>query len=220
MIPMSFKQRYRWLLPALVFTVTLLAARAVVTGSVEFGFLLWNLFLALIPLGAAHKLRSAKGKPALYGWAFIWLLFFPNAPYIITDLVHLRERPDIPFWVDLLLLLSAAVNGAVWGFLSLLDVEAWLLTRIQRRWVHRVIFIIMLACGFGVYLGRFLRYNSWDILTDPRDLGQDIASHIIHPFRHAEAWALTCVFGIWCLFLYQGIKQLRSRLPTQLRNQN
>ncbi len=208
---MSFCNRYRWLAPLALFSIGTLAARMLYTGTPRFGFLLWNLLLAAVPLGVGHRMRAARAPAAGWLWAGLWLLFFPNALYITTDLFHLRERPEAPLWLDLLVLLSAAVNGALWGLLSLRDAEAWLARRLPARWVRVIVFGLLLACGFGIYLGRYLRYNSWDALVQPAGLAIDIGTMIRHPFRHADAWALSVGFGIWGLLLYGMLRRASAR---------
>lgn len=208
---MSFYRRYLWLGPLALFTAGLLASRMLFTGTVQFTFLLWNLLLAAVPLWAAHRLRTELASRTGLLWAGIWLLFFPNALYITTDLFHLRQRPGVPLWFDLLLLFSAAVNGALWGFLSLRDAEAWLRARLPRRWVLPVVFSVLLAAGFGIYLGRYLRYNSWDVLTQPTDLAAAIAVRVLHPFRHADAWAVSVGFALWSGLLYKAFRKWPGR---------
>src|SRR5688572_16253822 len=102
---MEFYRRYKWLMPSLAFSTVLLLARIVYTGNLTFAFLPWNLFLALLPLYFTHKIENAASKMTVLGYSCCWLLFFPNAMYITTDLFHLRERFDIALWYDLLLLL-------------------------------------------------------------------------------------------------------------------
>lgn len=122
---MSFFKTYRWLLPSLLFTLGLLTLRVIAARSFVFIFLPWNLFLAGLPLLLSYGIQQYQTKNPLLAWVCggLWLLFFPNALYITTDLFHLRERTPVPLWCDLLLLLSAAFNGALNGFLSLSRME-------------------------------------------------------------------------------------------------
>ena len=144
-----------------------------------------------------------------------WLLFFPNAMYIITDIFHLRERPGIPEWYDLLILFSAAMSGVIVGFLSLQNVEQYLNTRIDKKYIPWVILSFFLLCGYGIYLGRYLRWNSWDIITQPVSLLTDIKQDILHPIRNDQSWMLSTLFGIWLYILYKYFKRL-SPDPTML----
>ncbi len=95
--------------------------RIKITGSYFFLFLVWNLFLALIPFAISTYLVSKPeiSKVRLFLWATVWLLFLPNAPYIVTDLVHLKLHNPFWGWFDVLLLVSFAINGLLLYFLSL-----------------------------------------------------------------------------------------------------
>jgi uncharacterized membrane protein len=137
--------------------------------------------------------------PAFLGtWACFatWLLFLPNAPYIMTDFLHLRDRPPIPLWYDVLLLLSCSGAGLLLGYASVMIVQR-VITRhygVMAGWATALSALLLSA--FGIYLGRFLRWNSWEALTDPMPLFSDIASHIVNPLHHPKALAVTALFGI------------------------
>ncbi|MEO0556605.1 MAG: DUF1361 domain-containing protein [Bacteroidota bacterium] len=182
-----------------LWVAALLVTRIALTGS-PFGlFLVWNLFLATVPLMASTALVAldAKGghRLACLGLATVWLLFLPNAPYILTDLVHLAERPPVPFWFDLALLLSAAGTGLLSGYVALADVQGV----VARHWGHRVAWAgsvgVLFLSAFGIYLGRELRWNSWDVLTAPGSLATDILARIADPFAHPTTVVMTLVFG-------------------------
>ena len=105
-------------------SVLLVLLRIVWSGTLIHGFLIWNLFLAWLPVIFALRTcdeyqcrRSPRWR--LFAWAGAWLLFFPNAPYIFTDLIHLTTRFYGHFWVDMTLILLCAFTGLVLGFISL-----------------------------------------------------------------------------------------------------
>lgn len=148
------------------------------TRGTTFAFLLWNLALAWVPylaaLRAEHLQRTGARRWQVWAWLLMWLAFLPNAPYIITDFIHFKHRPPVPLWVDLTLLFAAACTGLVLGLLALHEVH-----RVLRRWVwgawsHVCILFSIGLSGFGVWLGRFQRWNSWDLVTRPLALLQDI----------------------------------------------
>jgi uncharacterized membrane protein len=199
---MDFVRAYKWLWPSLAFTVLLIIGRVVYTFQFTFLFLIWNLFLAILPLWFSHKLETALGRKA-WAYAGLWLLFFPNAMYIVTDLFHLRQREEIPMWYDLLLLLSAALNGVIMGFHSLHTIERWLSGFIRRRYISVVVFQLLYLCGYGIYLGRYERWNSWDIISNPFSLLLSMMRHVIHPFRNMDIWTLSTAFAIWMYLLYR-----------------
>lgn len=138
-------------------------------------YLIWNLFLAWLPLGFALVARA--GHRSTGGWRVVfwcasagWLLFFPNAPYICTDVVHLVERVRVHFWIDLSLVMLVAVTGVVLGFVSLYLMQLIVRERFGpwAGWLF-VGFVAGLS-GVGIYLGRFLRLNSWDLVLQPARL--------------------------------------------------
>ena len=188
-----------------IFSITLLAGRMYATGYLTFKFLVWNLFLAWMPLGfaaAANRVHGIAKRPWLaLGFAAGWLLFFPNAPYILTDLFHLRPR-GIPYWFDLLLILSFAVNGLLLGLASLFEIHSWL-NRHYKAWIGwAVIGTALIAGGYGIYLGRYLRWNSWDIIKEPVALLQDTLRPLLHPFDNKETIAMTLGFAAFMGLCY------------------
>jgi uncharacterized membrane protein len=204
---MSFYKTYKWLLPMLGFNFALIVCRVAVTFKLTLAFIPWNVFLAAVPLYFSFKLDKASKYS---GWLFLvlWLLFFPNAMYIVTDLFHLKQRAMIPLWYDLLILFSAALNGIIMGFLSLQHVEHFLRGKIPTRYIHPIILPVFILCGYGIYLGRYMRWNSWDIIADPISLMNDIRYDIIHPIRNMECWLLSLLFGVWMYLLYRYFKKL------------
>ena len=201
----------------MLFSVALLAARIRLTGHQSLRFLLWNLFLAMLPFGASWVLREAHervprlARSGLFAplWV-LWLVFWPNAPYLLTDLIHLAPRSDVPLWVDLLLLLSCAHNGLLLGFGSLVDIERTIELRFERhQWPRLVVVGSVISLGaFAMFLGRFHRWNSWDLWFRPREVLNDMLAIALHPFAHRAAWCFTiAVSG----FLAVGYGQFRSR---------
>lgn len=154
-------------------------------GTQTFFFLNWNLFLAWIPYLIALSLpflhRKFNSKIIIVGALLCWLLFFPNAPYIITDFLHLKKRAGIPLWYDLMLFMSFAWTGLMLGYVSLLEVQIFLRNFFSKTMVNFASIIALLLCGFGIYLGRFQRWNSWDIVTQPFSLFADILNILAQP---------------------------------------
>lgn len=184
--------------PALLLSwcLALLAARVYWSGTLTYAFLAWNLLLACIPLLAARMLRHSPG------WALVWLAFFPNAPYITTDLMHLRPRLYTPFWFDVALLFSCAVTGILLGYLSLAEVQREVRARAGALVSWLTVPAALFASAFGIYLGRFRRWNSWQVLTDPLPLLADVAARLLHPLSHMRAWGVTAIYGTALLVGY------------------
>ena len=198
-----------------LFCFTLSIFRFWISDTKVFLFLNWNLFLAFIPWLASSLIFIYPGLQKQKIFLFIllstWLLFFPNAPYILTDLFHLRLKSNIPIWFDLVLILSFAWTGLMYGFISLMDIEKLLLTRFS-KWVS--VFTtgaLLFIGGFGVYIGRYLRWNSWDIVQEPHGLLMDIASRFTHPFDHPRTWAMTILLGLLLNAMYFSIKLMRKQ---------
>jgi len=196
----------------------LLALRVARTGRLTFAFLVWNLFLAFIPLLMASLLAEAHRRRLT--WWFqtacftVWLLFLPNAPYMLTDLLHLMPRPPVPLWYDLALLLSCAGTGLLLGYASVAMVQAVVADRFGRFAGWLVALGSLLLSGFGIYLGRFLRWNSWEVLSDPRLLFADVAARLLHPRAHLGTVAVTLIFGGLVMLGYLALRILAdSTLP-------
>ncbi len=175
-----------------------------VAGHHGYIFLLWNLFLAAIPLGLSLGLERIRRLVHAVPLLSVWLLFFPNAPYVLTDLIHLNANRHgrVPQWLDLLLLLSFALVALWFGFQSLRIVQHWFTRRFSSATAWGVTVVSIGLGGFGVYLGRFLRWNSWDIVHRPHLLFKDIASRVFDPLHHPHTWGFTLGFGTLLLLAY------------------
>lgn len=202
------------------FGCLLLAVRIWVTDHITFAFLLWNLVLAIIPYAISSYVVEREQKSA--NWrlvlpALLWLLFFPNAPYILTDLLHLKMREPIPLWYDLILLMTFAWIGLLFGLLSLLDWQNVVEKRFGFRASWLFVATTLFLSSFGVYLGRFRRWNSWDLFTNPADLLSDVGARL-NPFAHWQPMAMTFMFFIFLMVVYGVFRSLQGdpeadRLP-------
>lgn len=189
--------------------------RFVYTDTKVFLFLNWNLFLAFIPWALTSlviiKPKLQKSKLILFILLGSWLLFFPNAPYILTDLFHLRLQSHMPIWFDLILILSFAWTGLLFGFLSLWDIEKILQNFIKKTYVIIISIGLLFVGSFGIYVGRFLRWNSWDILTKPFKIMYDIRDRFINPFEHPRTWGMTIFMGFFLNIIYLSFRLIRKR---------
>jgi len=192
--------------------VGLVAARMAYSHSVHYWFLIWNLALAWVPFvcaGLAHRLASAR-RAVLYVLiviaALVWLVFFPNAPYILTDFLHLGSMGDIvPGWYDVLMLFWFAWAGLMLGVVSL-----YLMQEIVARafggaagWVF-----VVIAAGlgsFGIYVGRFLRWNSWDLLRRPMPLAGELYGKVTDLSAQPRLLGFTLLFAALFLFVYVAV---------------
>ena len=191
---------------SIVLSLVLLMIRVKLHQSFYLLFLVWNLFLAVIPFAITTTLIS-KSKPSRITMLLsfgVWLLFLPNAPYIITDLLHLRSSQQYLMWLDVLVIVSFAFNGLILFMLSLSDMEKLLKLYLKPNIVFASMIAIFGLTAFGVYLGRFLRYNSWEIINNPIVLFSDIINIIIQP--NIKAWIFTLTFGAFLAMTYWVLK--------------
>lgn len=207
-----WKQRAKiWMLLALgcasAFCVALSAARVWRLHNFDYGFMLWNLFLAWIPLGCSllattlHQ-RTWRNYVLFLPLAGLWLLFFPNAPYLVTDLIHLHWLDPKILWFDLIMFPAFAWTGFFIGFVSLHWMQVWLEKLFGRglSWLFALGTLGLSA--YGVYLGRFLRWNSWDIFMEPFGLWADIWAQIRHPLQHLPSFMFTVLLATFFLCAY------------------
>jgi len=194
------------LFAASLFCVALVVVRNVHTGNVDLRYLIWNLFLAWIPFALAvfvyDRWRRRRGGLLLFVLGVLWLLFFPNAPYIATDFVHLEHDPLIPYWYDAVTIAAFAWIGVLLGFASL-----YLMQTVVRQWRGAVAgWIFAFAAiglgSLGIYLGRFLRLNSWDAVEHPSVLPRILHAVARDPFAYQEAIAVTVLFTAALSFAY------------------
>lgn len=193
------------------FTVVLLLIRVLYSGTITYMFLIWNLFLALVPVFFSTRLLQQRGlKGSAWLILFAWLLFFPNAPYIVTDLFHFTERDSVPKWYDLMVLTSAVWNGILLGMASLMQVERFLARHYNVFKVKLFVMVSLVLCSYGIYLGRFLRFNSWDIITDPINLFAKVFEGILLPHEHVRTWVFTLAFASLLWLIYYSVKVIGS----------
>jgi len=140
-----------------------------------------------------------------------WLAFFPNAPYILTDLFHLNHGAAMPMWFDLVLILAFAWTGILFGFLSLWDFEKLLKTKLSRKWIPLISVGLLFLSSFGIYLGRYLRWNSWDLIHRPFSIFQDVSDRVLYPLEHTRTWGVTFFMGILLVLMYVSFRLVYAR---------
>jgi uncharacterized membrane protein len=206
----------RMLTLSMVFSTAMVMARIVYTDRFTFIGLVWNLFLAWLPYIISSWLQQQPSLIAsrwkLAAISLVWLLFIPNSFYILTDLFHLGEHNNVPLWFDLALIISFAWNGLLLGILSVQQME-----KIMQRFLpgkHELLFIypIMWLNALGVYIGRYLRFNSWDIITNPFDLTTDIVKMLWHPIQYKYVWGMVACFSVFMTLVYLTIKRISKTI--------
>src|SRR5262245_34809118 len=201
--------------------VVLVIARIAIARDISYGFLVWNLFLAWLPLIfallAQERFREGRGRTWQFaGFCVAWLLFFPNAPYIFTDLVHVTNRFFSHFWVDLTLVLLVAFTGLMLGFVSLYLMQTMVARRFGRLASWGFIAAVAVLSGFGIYLGRFLRFNSWDVLFRPRAIYDSVATWAAMENGRANAFLFPALFATFLFLAYMMVYTLTHLQPVQV----
>jgi len=178
--------------------VAMVVVRVAYSGTGNYINLVWNLFLAWIPFTLALVVydRSTRpnGRVTLLFLSGLWLLFFPNAPYIVTDFRYLSIIGGFPTWYDALLVGITAGVGLVLGFISLylMQVVAARLWGGPVAWL--AVAAVLAVSSFGVYLGRVHRWNSWDLFTEPGPLLGQIFGGLADPLDYTRAIAAMVLF--------------------------
>jgi len=205
---------------ASVSCVSLVLARIILTGNIRYGFLIWNLILALLPLVFAlfssDRYDEGSGRNwRSFGCAGAWLLFFSYALYIFTVLFHHASRFYDHVWVDLFLILLCALTGLVLGFVSL-----YLMQAIVRRMFGTLaawLFIVAITAlsGFAVYIGRFLRFNSWDVVLQPMKLFHGVGHWVANPMVQPTSFAFPLLFATFLFISYVMLYGLTHLQPSR-----
>ncbi len=204
--------------------VGLVAFRAMRVGHDSYGFLVWNLFLAWIPFALAlvfyDGYRRGRSAAALAPVGALWLLFLPNAPYMVTDLVHLGRISGAPLWYDAAMIAAFAGTGLLLGLCSVFLVHAVALRVLGPRLGWAVLLPVLGLCSAGVLVGRFARLNSWDVLLRPTRLADLLVAHLRDPVASHRALgalaAYTVFLAVAYLVLY-AFSSLRLELERDAR---
>jgi uncharacterized membrane protein len=191
---------------ASVLCVGLVQARVERTGTYEYRFLIWNLFLAWLPFVLALVVydgyRRGRGAAFLGCCGLLWLLFLPNAPYILTDFVHLDDPGVAPLWYDALTISAFAFTGLLLGLGSLFLVHT-VVTAARGPLAGWATGLGALALSsVGIYLGRFLGLNSWDAVVDPRSVLAPLAAKLDESLVHPRFLAVTVAFTSFLVLAY------------------
>ena len=199
-----------------VLALVLFAGRVYWSHNWTYNFLVWNLFLAWLPyafsVGSAltHQ-RFPRAWWLVLPLGLLWLIFLPNAPYIITDWWHLDERAPVPTWYDIGMLAMFAWAGLILGIASLNRMQ-----RIIRDYLGGIISWLFAlgaigASGLGIYLGRFLRWNSWDLFSQPWEIIADVTERFAHPIRNPGAFGFTALFAMFFCVCYISFIAMEHR---------
>lgn len=181
-------------------------ARLDLWGTTNLLYLIWNLFLAWIPyIISLYFIKKDMPVNRFIILFFLWLLFFPNAPYLVTDVLHIVSSLPSLLWYDSLLLFFFGWIGLLLGMLSLLHIHQYLKTRLNYLISELIIFSVCLVSSFGVYLGRFGRWNSWDIFINPFNLIKDLFYIFTGLARAGNSLLFIIIFTIFVYSTYKTV---------------
>ena len=208
---------------ATVLSVAIWRFRVEYSGSGNYNFLIWNLFLAWIPFLIAYFTYTLTlSRRWVYAVvpvaAFLWLIFFPNAPYILTDFQHLAKvTGDLPVWYDVMMLIWFSFTGVLLGMVSLFLMQE-IVRREFGRWVGwGFVALVTALSSAGVYVGRFLRWNSWDIFRNPSGMAQYTIQSVQDP--SLQSIGFIGLFGAFFLFLYVTLYTFGHLLLERQKNE-
>jgi uncharacterized membrane protein len=199
------KEKYQNIILLSLLSFAILAIRIFYTHKITFIFLIWNLLLAWIPLLFANQffVTNFSKKIKLICLYFGWLFFFPNAFYLVTDFIHFRTAHNPYKWLDLVLLLSFSLSGIALSVFSFSIIQDKLALVFSKKTVQFHFLVICIMNGYGIYLGRFLRWNSWDLLLNPQEILLLTFENAIHPIQNLRPVLVTASFGILLFVLYK-----------------
>ena len=180
---------------------------AIQNHSLEFSYLVWNLFLAWLPLAFALRLTEVLKSKLWSSWeglaySVLWLVFLPNSFYMISDFIHLQDVTRVNLLYDAVMFTSFIYSGVVVGFTSLYLVHIQLRRRLSERKTAMLMAVTLLVCSFAIYVGRDLRWNSWDVLTNPGGLLFDLSDRLIHPASYPAMFTAVISFFVLLASMY------------------
>ncbi len=187
----------------------------ITTQHFSFIFLIWNLFLAWIPYYFISNYYKTKQKLVQLCIILGTILFLPNAPYIVTDLFHLSKNLVAPMWFDLVVILSFSLLGMVF-FIKTVSKLLQIFNVFSTSKLINISFkfLIMSSCAYGIYLGRYLRFNSWDIVTNSLELINQIITSIFNHNYYKETFAVTITFTVFLYFVFEICTSFTHKINT------
>ncbi len=209
--------RYQRLLYALIasnsVTLVLFLLRSAESQTDRYWFLVWNLFLAWLPLSFAVWLAVRLRTASWLAWqnillTVLWLGFLPNSFYLASDLIHLHETGEVSLLYDIVMFCSFIFNAYIAGFMSVYTMHRQLIRRFATRWAYMMIAGVLLACSFAIYLGRSLRWNSWDVLVNPAGILFDVSDRVVNPAAHPQSFVTTVTFFLLLMSTYAVVWEL------------
>lgn len=188
----------------------------------EFSYMIWNLVLAWLPLIFVLWLLHITDNKRWSSWegiiaSVLWLGFLPNSFYILSDLIHIQEAAQGTVLFNSMMFISFALNGLLLGYISLYLFHMELRKRLPARTTRLIIAFVLFLCSFAIYLGRDLRWNTWDVFVNPAGILFDLSNRIISPFDYPRMFIVTGVFFVLLSTTYYVILNLARMLAQPTR---
>ena len=202
------------IIPLLIFIIILSIFRVIIWGKFGALYILWNIFLAFVPFFISLILTIFISEKKLTNilllvGIFLWILFIPNAHYIITDLIHIGEVRQVPDIYDAFLLFSGAIVGLLFGLYSLSHMEQIIKNRFSNKISSIAMPIIFLLIGFGIYIGRFMRFNSWDFFSNHSTIFRSFNDIFSNKDNYAGVLIYTLLFASFVYVSYKSWKYMK-----------
>ncbi|HSW99327.1 MAG TPA: DUF1361 domain-containing protein [Candidatus Saccharimonadales bacterium] len=203
-------------------SVMLFAAGAWRNHSLEFDYLIYNLFLAWIPLGLTVWLQKLLRTRLWSSWppfllTLFWLGFLPNTFYMVSDYIHLQEVGRVDLIYDVIMFSSFIFNAFILGLVSLFVVHGELRKRVSRASAWRLVAATIFLTSFAIYIGRDLRWNTWDVLLNPASILFDVSDRLLAPHQHPEMFTTTFGFAVLIGSMY-GLTWFAAQAARQLKS--
>jgi uncharacterized membrane protein len=175
--------------------------------SFGYWYMVWNLLLAWLPLLFVWLLvRMMKRKPWSswegIGLSVLWLGFLPNSFYMVSDYIHLQDVPTVDVLYDAVMFTSFICTSLILGYMSLYLFHVELRKRLSAWSSMWFIAGVLLLCSFAIYLGRDLRWNTWDLFVNPAGILFDVSDRFINPRAHPQTFLTIFVFFALLSSLY------------------
>jgi uncharacterized membrane protein len=175
--------------------------RLIITGTWSFGFVFGNLVLAWLGLVFGWFLARRLANDTWLSWrsivlTILWLIFLPNTWYVLTDFLHVKPTGEVSEIYDIVLVGTLVINGFILGFTSLYLVHGQIRRRVSEQTSDLIVAGVILLASFAIYLGRNLRWNSWDVIANPSGVIVSVSDRIVDPLGHPRALNITGLFFI------------------------
>jgi len=195
------------LLGASLVSVGLFIVHSLNAHSIEYRYLAWNLCLAWIPLVLVLWLEKILRQKLWSSWmalfaTVLFVIFLPNTFYMVTDLIHLQEVPQLDIVTDVVMFCSFVFTAFTLGLLSVYMLHKELNRRVKPLTGWLYVGGLLLTTSFAIYIGRDLRWNSWDIIVNPASILFEVSDHVIHPIAHPQVFATTLSFFVFIGSVY------------------